>query len=275
MIGRGIFAVALSGLAASVASAATTYMNVGTLGNYGWNTVVIPDSSGRGSVTDRVQNGSNGLQFTNGNKELTSGTWAAISTPAFDGVRADAISALNIRVFGTEGDGSDWQPPAFMFAFKRSDTSLSNRYAWWIPWADGTPRAPGSWQEYNALTDGQWFIPNAGGASPHFGRFNSFATMLSYYPDLKFANATEQATIGALPAGAHSFNLGYITSPFSPNVQNYTDSARGTVDWFEVGIGGNITRYDLNDVPEPGTLAALAIGTCLIGIRRRRLTARQ
>ncbi len=28
-------------------------------------------------------------------------------------------------------------------------------------------------------------------------------------------------------------------------------------------------------VPEPGTLAALAIGTCLIGIRRRRLTVRQ
>ncbi len=267
MLKQVLLTVVLAGLAASVAGAATIGMNTSQLGTYGWNSVVIADSGGRGAVGDRVQNGSNGIQFTNGDKDKTNSSTAMISTANYAGVAASSITALNIRVWGHEGDGSDWQAPMFVFPFQKAPGNLSNRYAFWIPWSDGVARAPQTWQTYNALTDGTWYVPNVGAT------FLTFASMLTAYPLMIFPTDTDLALMGKFPAGAHSFNVGYMDGgvDWVNYVGKYSDSARGTVDWFEVGINGETTRFDLNDVPEPATLAILTIGMGLAGIRRRRL----
>ncbi len=266
MVRKLVVATLVAGFVASTAGAATIGMNVSQLGANGWNTVVKADSDGRGSVTDRVQAPSNGLQFTNGDNGKTTKCWAAISTANYAGVAASSITSLKMRVYGTEGDGSGWQPPTFMLAFAKAPTNLSNRYAWWLPWADGTPRAPGTWQEYDAMTDGQWYIPNTG------GRYSTFAAMLAAIPAGVLASdaqiATMSADLGAGATGAaHSFNVGHFS--YWNEVAAYHDSARGTVDWFELGVSGVTTRFDLNDVPEPGTLIALVAGG-LFCIRRKR-----
>ena len=262
MMGKAFFVVLSMGIVATTVSAATVYMEVGNLGTYGWNTVVVQDTQPRGAVTNRVQTGSNGLQFTNGDWNKTQGCWAAISTANYAGVSASSITALNVRLWGHEGDGTDWQPPMLMFTFQKAPGNLSNRYAWWVPWSDGVARAPQTWQTLDALVDGSWVIPNVGGT------YTTFAAMLAAYPDLLFPTEADLATMGGVPAGAHSFNLGFATSPFGSSVKTYTDSARGTVDWFEVGISGSVTRYDLFDVPEPATMLMLALGG--LALRRRR-----
>ncbi len=263
MFNRVMLTAVLTGLAASAASAADTYMNTTTVGNYGWNLVVVPDSGGRGSVMDRMWGTEAVMQFTNGNKDLTSRCWAAISTANYAGVSASSITSLKMRVYGIEGDGGAWQPPTFMLAFAKAPDNLSMRYAQWVPWADGTARASGSWQEYDAMTDGEWFIPWTG------ARYPTFAAMVAATPGLVLATDAQVTQMYGLASGAHSFNVGHFD--WISNVNTYHDSARGVVDWFEVGVGGSATRFYLNEVPEPGTLAALAIGTCLIGIRRRRV----
>jgi hypothetical protein len=50
----------------------------------------------------------------------------------------------------------------------------------------------------------------------------------------------------------------------------YFTSARGYVDWFEVGVSGVVTRYDLGVVPEPGSLALFSFGLSLLAFRRRK-----
>ncbi len=265
MVRRLLFVVLLIGLAASFASADTVYMNTAGLAANGWTAVVKADSGGRGAVADKLNlAGSNGIQFTNGDKDKTSGCWAAISTASFADVAASSITSLKIRAYGTEGDGSSWQAPSFMFAFKKAPTNLSNRFAFWIPWSNETPRASG-WAEYDAMVDGSWYIPWIG------GRYDTFAAMLAAYSTLTFTTDADLATMSAgFPAGGSSFNVGFF-SQYS-EVNSYYDSARGTVDWFEVGINGSVTRYDLADtapVPEPGSLVALVSLVGLFGIRRR------
>lgn len=268
MVRKLVVATLVAGFVASTAGAATIGMNVSQLGANGWNTVIKADSGGRGSVTDRSNwAGSNGIQFTNGDNGRTPKCWSAISTANYAGTAASSITSLKMRVYGTEGDGSNWQPPAFMFAFAKAPTNLSARYAWWLPWADGTPRVSGSWQEYDAMTDGQWYIPNAN------GRYSTFAAMVAATPTLVLASDAEIATMSAdfgagATGAAHSFNVGHFS--YYNEVAAYHDSARGTVDWFEVGIAGNVTRFDLNDVPEPATLMALLTGMGLVCIRRNR-----
>lgn len=262
MVKKVVLITLVAGLAASAASAADVSLYATDLSGTGWNTVVVPDSGGRGSVTDRLWGTEPVMQFTNGNKELTARCWAAISTDNYAGVAASQITSLKIRVYGIEGDGTAWQPPTFLFAFAKAPTSLSNRFAEWIPWADGTPRETGVWKEYDAMTDGQWSIPWVGGS------YSTFAAMVAAYPDMYFANDTEVQTMMAGFAG-HSVSVGHFD--WINNVNTYHDSARGVVDWFEVGIDGDVTKFYLNEVPEPASVALLAMGMAgLIGIRRRR-----
>jgi hypothetical protein len=264
MVRKVLVAVLLTGFVASVAGAATIYMDVSQLGTYGWDSVVIKDSSGRGDVNNRTDAGVDGIQFTNGDQNKTRGCAAVISTAAFAGVSASSITALNIRVYGTEGDGTNWQPPVFVFPFAKAPGNLSNRYAWWIPWTDGVARSPQTWQTYDALVDGTWYVPNVNVTK------NTFAELLAAYPSMYFPSDADLATMGNFPAGAHSFNVGYVAggTAFDAYVGKYSDSARGSVDWFEVGINGVTTRYDLG-VPEPATMGLLALGG-LAMLRRRR-----
>jgi len=93
---------------------------------------------------------------------------------------------------------------------------------------------------------------------------------LAAWPNLTFATAADIASMDSASPNylGKSFGLGY--AHWINEVSAYSDSARGLVDWFEVGVDGVTTRYYLNEVPEPGSILALAAGLVgFIGLRRR------
>ncbi|MDM8006596.1 MAG: PEP-CTERM sorting domain-containing protein [Phycisphaerae bacterium] len=264
MVKKVVLIALMAGLAAGVASAADVSLYATDLSGTGWNKLVLPDSTGRGSVTDRLWGTEPCMQFTNGGKDR-GGKYAAISTGNYAGTKAAQITSLKIRLYGIEGTGSTWQAPMFVLALEKNPGDTNNRIAWWIPWADTTAREPGVWKEYDAMTDGQWYVPNAAGA-----RFATFGALTTAYPNSVLATDSQVSAwgFGAGATGtAHSFNVGFAS--MYNEVLDYGNDARGVVDWFELGIDGAVTKFYLNEVPEPATLVFLALGSLLV-IRRRR-----
>lgn len=251
-------------LALAVSASAATFVPTPSELPAGWAVTVAPDSGGRGSVTNRLWGTEDVFQFMNGNKDVTSRCWAAISTDNYANTRLADILAMEIRLYGIEGDGTGWQAPQFIFGCKKEENNLSFRPLYWVPWSDGTAREPGVWKTYNPMVDGSWFCPWIGAT------YSSMAAVVAAYPDVRFASAAEIATM--LPGGGfkgRGFNLGYGDSMNEANA--YGDSARGVVDWFSMcRTGCDAECYYLGAVPEPGSLLALATGLIgFIGLRKR------
>lgn len=256
-----VVAAVLLAFAVSQAGAGTVFMPLSDLPGNGWKVTAIDGAESGASVTEKMNwAGANAFQFSPKKSQSNALGWAGVSTGSLAGIKASQLTALNIRSYGTEGDGTAWQPPAFQFAFQKAPTNPSNRVAIWLPW-DGETRLPGQWNEIDALTAGTWKIPWIGGT------YTSFAAMLAAYPDLTFADDTVAATW--LPSG-QSFNVA-SGAAYNDTVQ-YFSSARGCVDWIEVGIDGSITKYDFADVvPEPSSIVGLAAGMMgMFGVIRRR-----
>lgn len=259
-----VVAVLLLAFAVSQAGAGTVFMKLADLPGNGWKVTAIAGPEAGTSVSEKLNfAGANGFQFSPKRSVNDSRSWAGISTGSFAGIKASQITSLKIRNYGIEGDGSVWQPPTFQFAFQKAPTNPSNRVAIWLPW-DGETRLPGQWNEIDAMTAGTWKIPWVGKT------YTNFAAMLAEYPDLTFADDTVAATW--IPSG-QSFNV--ASGAVYNEMNQYFSSARGVVDWFEIGIDSSLasvttTKYDLADVvPEPASLLSLALGAgSLIGMIR-------
>jgi len=220
---------------------------------------VVPDSAPRGAVSNKTMLSVNGFQFTQGHSEVTpAGCRAVLGTDNYNGLLLSQITALKARLLYIEGDQSP-QPPKFILKLQRAPDNVSDRTLEWIPFSDGISVQTNVWMELDAMVDGSWICPNATNRI-----FLRLADALVAYPSLMFAN-----NAGTWPLIPYSFNLGQDN--WVSNVTKYNDNERGVCDWFEVGVGGVTTRYDLYDVPEPGSLIALATGLIgFVGLRRRK-----
>ena len=260
-------AVCCLALSITAASAGTVNMTLANMGDQGWTSVIIVDSSGRGGIYEKAGPyggepvGNNMFMFTEGSVSRASNPWSAITTTNYNGVTLSRITALAMRTSGFEGGSgydNDFQPPHFLLSFVNSGGNT--RCAEWFPWFNGIARDPGNSADakfgtYDAMVDGSWFCAWTGGTYP------DWASMITALTD---------CTIVAKPPGysnwrGDGFSVGYGMYD-SSNVK-YNNDGRGLVDWFDIGIDGTTTRYNL--VPEPGSLALLALGGALVLLRRK------
>ena len=253
-------------MALSITAASAVDMNLDTLGAYGWSTVITVDSSGRGGVFQKEGPyggepvGQKMFMFTEGNSGRATSPWSAITTPNYNGLHLSDITALSMKTSGFEGaDASNWQPPHFLVSFVNSGGNT--RCAEWLPWTDGIARNPGSsvdakFGTYDAMVDGSWFCAWSGLT------FTTWADMITGLGDCTIVASTPG--YGANWRG-NGFSVGF--GIYDSSNAKYNSDARGLVEYFDVGIDGTTTRFNL--VPEPGSLALLALGGTVLLLRRK------
>lgn len=266
MIRKAVLMVLVAGLAASAVSAGTVNMSLATMGAHGWDSVITVDSSGRGGIYEKVgpyggePAGKYMFMFTEGSTNKSTNPWSAITTANYNGTTLSQITALTMRTSGFEGgDTSNFQPPHFILSFVNAGGNT--RCAEWMPWTDGIARDPGNsaaahFHTFDAMTDGSWFCAWTG------GWYNTFADMVTALGGGSYIVATNAYGTSAWKGNGVSVGFGVYDSSNA----KYNSDGRGLVDYFEVGINGSTTRYNL--VPEPATIGMLLLGLPLL--RRRR-----
>ena len=95
--------------------------------------------------------------------------------------------------------------------------------------------------------------------------WNSLAELKTRLPNAYF-EYTAELPLDWGYASRHAFNVG--NCPLYDQDRAWFGNARGYVDWFEVGVNGNVTRY--NVVPEPGCLALVGLGLAVFAWKRSR-----
>jgi hypothetical protein len=243
------------------ASAATVDLTTGNLGANGWKATAtyVWGGSTNASVTETSDYGASNFRFYTGPMNTSwQFQWAGISTNGFAGTPLSSITSVKIRNFGAFGDNAaQFQPPTFTWVVDKGDTN--QRCITWMPWSGGNAREPLAWHEYDAATTGTWHVYETG------ANYTSLAALKAALPNAYF-EYTAELPLDWGYASNQAFNVGNCPL-YDEDRALFTDTA-GYVDWFEVGVNGNVTRYNL--VPEPASLAILAGGLLLTGLRRRK-----
>lgn len=255
--------VALTLVAATAAMAAVVNLNGTNLAANGWKATATSVWGGatNATVTESTNYGAAGFRFFTGSMPTSwQFQWASVSTNAFAGARLSTITSVKIRNFGAYGDNvNNWQPPTFTWIVDKGDTN--QRCITWKPWANGNARAPLAWHEYDCATTGTWHVYETN------TNYNSLAALKAALPNAYF-EYTAELPIDWGYASQQAFNVG--NCPLYDEDRAWFSGVSGYIDWFEVGVSGNVTRY--NFVPEPGSIVTLCTG--LIGLvafaRRRR-----
>ncbi len=244
---------------ASMASGAVI-LRLDNLAANGWKATAtnVYGGSPNASVTGTTSYGSDNFRFFTGSMNTSwIFQWAGISTDAFAGTPLASITSARIRNFGYAGDNIyNWQPPTFTWVVDLGNGD--QRCITWIPWTNGNARAPQAWHEYDAATSGQWHVGETG------VNYNSLASLKAAMPNAYFEYAS-QLPLDWGYASQQAFNVG--NCPLYDEDRARFSNTSGYADWFEIGVSGNVTRYNL--VPEPGSLAILAAALAA-GLARRR-----
>jgi hypothetical protein len=244
-----------------VANAATVNLTTDNLAANGWKSTAtfVWGGSTNATVTQTSDYSAGNFRFFTGTMPNSwEFQWAGISTNAFAGTTLASITSVKIRNFGAYGDGPNWQPPTFTWVVDKGDTN--QRCITWKPWANGNARELLVWHEYDAAVTGQWFVEETG------IYYNSLAALKSALPNASF-EPTAELPLDWGYASQHAFNVG--NCPLYDSDRAWFNGASGYVDWFEVGVNGVVTRYDLGIVPEPCSLVLVAGFIGLAGLRRR------
>jgi len=247
------------------ASAATVNLTSDNLVANGWKATATSVYGGTTNayVTQTNDYGASNFRFFTGSM-FTSWQfqWAGISTNAYSGLTLASISSVKIRNYGAYGDNAvSWQPPTFTWVVDKGDGN--QRCVSWKPWTNGNAREAGVWHEYDAAVTGQWLVAETETL------YNSLAALKAALPNAFFAD-TANLPVDWGYVSQNGFNVG--NCPLYDADRGWFSGVSGYVDWFEIGVIGNVTRYDLGAaVPEPGCLAAMGVGLLgLLGMVKRR-----
>lgn len=249
-------------LVMSMATGATALnLTAENLAANGWKATAtsVYGGSTNASVTQTSDYGTGNFRFFTGTMPKSwEFQWAGISTDAFAGITLASITDVKIRNFGAYGDNAtNWQPPTFTWVVDKGDGN--QRCITWKPWANGNAREPLVWHEYDAAVTGQWFVEETG------IYYNSLAALKAALPNASF-EPTAELPLNWGYASQQAFNVG--SCPLYDGDRAWFSGVSGYVDWFEVGVNGVVTRYDLGIVPEPATLMLLTLGGLFLHRRR-------
>jgi hypothetical protein len=259
-----VIAVCLLALA-TAATAATVGLTMDNLTANGWKVTATSVYGGttNASVTQTNDYGGVGnFKFITGSMPTSwQFQWAGISTNAFSGMTLASITSAKIRVRAQSADNlTTNQPPTFTWVVQKD--ANNQRCISWKAWANGNTRTQQTWLEYDCATTGQWRVYETG------VNYNSLAALQAALPNAWFAD-TSKLPIAYGYASQQAFNVGQC--PLYDEDRAWWTGATGYVDWFEVGVNGVDTRYDLGYVPEPSGVLALCAGVLgMLGTIRRR-----
>jgi hypothetical protein len=259
--------VFVCGLSIADAGAALVNLTMENLATNGWTSTAtyVYGGTTNATVTQTADHDTANFRFFTGSMPVSwQFQWAGISTDGFANTMLSNITSVRIRLFGVSGESAgNWQPPTFTWVVDKGDTN--QRCITWKPWSNGNSRLPGVWSELDAATTGQWFVEETGAS------YNSLAALQAALPNAYFEFSAELPADWGY-ASQQAFNVG--NCPLYDQDRAWFSGATGYVDWFEIGVGGNVTRYDLGAIPEPSPLVSFAAALALLSLQAQRQRSR-
>lgn len=187
------------------------------------------------------------------------GGWAGLSTGMLAGKDLKTVTTFKLRTLGVEGDGTVYQPPTVRLVFDNGAGGM--RGVTYLPWVSPNPRGTvWTWYEYDLLAGGSWEEYVDG-----YPLLN-WTSLMAKYPAAILGTDAQAASEGT--PGGQSFVV--ASGARDSHEFAWFSSARGAVDWVEIGFAdGSLYTFDFV-VPEPGSILALMTGLAGLAAFRRR-----